>query len=60
LTDHIADNLSLKALLPELIERAYGSAIIEAEAETSLPESSFPAICPWSFEQLMDAGFWPD
>jgi hypothetical protein len=60
LTDHIADNPSLKALLPELIERAYGSAIIEAEAETSLPESSFPALCPWSFEQLMDAGFWPD
>ncbi len=60
ISDHIADNPSLKALLPELIERAYGSAIIEAEAETGLPESTFPALCPWPFEQMTDADFWPD
>ncbi len=60
LSDHMIDNPSLKPLLPELIERAYGNAIIEAEAETGLPESTFPAVCPYSFDQMMDAGFWPD
>ena len=60
LSDLFSDNPSLKPLLPELIERAYGSAIIEAESETGLPESTFPAVCPWSFDQMMDGDFWPD
>ncbi len=60
LTSHLGDNPSLKALLPEAIERAYGRAIIEAEAETGLPKSIFPAVCPWSFEQMMAEDFWPE
>jgi hypothetical protein len=23
-----------------------------------LPQSTFPATCPWSIEQVMDADFW--
>ena len=38
---------------------AYGNAIIEAGAETGLAESTFPADCPWSFEQTMADDFWP-
>jgi hypothetical protein len=56
---HMKDNRSLKAVLPEAIEQAYGNAIIEAGAETGLLESTFPATCPWSMEQLMDLDFWP-
>jgi hypothetical protein len=59
LAAHMRDNRSLKAVLPEAIEQAYGNAIIEAGAETGLLESTFPAACPWSMEQLMDLDFWP-
>ncbi len=59
LDDHLADNPSLKALLPEAIERAYRGAILVAKAETGLPGSTFPATCPWAFDQIMDPNFWP-
>jgi hypothetical protein len=59
LEDHLDDNPSLKALLPEAIGRAYRDAVIEAEAETGLRAASFPASCPWSFAQIMDPSFWP-
>jgi len=57
---HLVDNPSLKSKLPEAIADAYGNAIIEAGAETGLTESTFPAVCPWSFEQIMADGFWPE
>jgi hypothetical protein len=57
---HMADNPSLKSQLPDAITTAYRRAIIEAAGETGLPENTFPPICPWPFEQLMDEGFWPD
>jgi hypothetical protein len=59
LDDHLADNPSLKALLPEAIERAYRGAVLAAKAETGLPGSTFPSLCPWSFAQMMDPDFWP-
>jgi hypothetical protein len=57
---HLADNPSLKTLLHEAISDAYGDAVLEAAEETKLSESTFPAPCEWSFDQLIDAGFWPD
>jgi hypothetical protein len=59
LDDHLTDNPSLKSMLSQAMDRAYRSAAIKAEAETGLAESSFPTACPWSFEQLMNAEFWP-
>jgi hypothetical protein len=59
LDDHLEDNPSLKALLPQAIERAYRNAVIAAKAETGLSGSTFPAVCPWTFEQMMDPDFWP-
>ena len=59
LSRHLADNPSLKAKLPEAIGDAYEVARIEAAAETTLPEATFPAACPWSFAQMMDEAFWP-
>ncbi len=57
---HMKDNPSLKALMPQAMEQAYGTAIIEAENETGLSEATFPAVCEWSYEQMMDPEFWPD
>lgn len=59
LREHIKDNPSLKAKLPEAIGTAFEGAVIEAAEETKLPDGDFPAACPWSFDQMMDEGFWP-
>ena len=59
LADHLDDNPSLKPLLPTALSAAYRDAVLEAVAETGLPASTFPEKCPWSFEQALDAGFWP-
>jgi len=60
LADHLDDNPSLKPKLPEAVARAYADARGEAYAETGLPESVFPAQCPWSNDQIMDRDFWPE
>lgn len=60
ITDHLADNPSLKSRLHETLASAYVRARNSAAAETGLSETTFPAECPWSFDQIMDAGFWPD
>jgi len=60
LVDHLADNPSLKAKLPEFIDTAYRRARRNARAETGLAASCFPETCPWSFAQIMDDGFWPE
>ena len=60
LAEHLKDNPSLKTIVPQAIATAFEGAIIEAADETKLPESAFPALCPWSFDQLMDARFWPE
>ena len=60
LAEHLKDNPSLKTIVPQAIATAFEGAIIEAADETKLPEFAFPAVCPWSFDQLMDARFWPE
>lgn len=59
LTMHMKDNPSLKSVIPEAMENAYGNALIEAADETGFPESTFPSSCPWTFDQIMSAEFWP-
>jgi len=58
--DHLSDNPSLKAQIPDAMARAYRKALGEAALETGLPETTFPATCPWTFEQVSAAGFWPE
>ena len=57
--DHLSDNPSLKPQLPQAIVAAYQRAKIGAKGETDLPETTFPPVCPWPFNQIMDADFWP-
>jgi hypothetical protein len=59
LADHLDDNPSLKARLPEAIAAAYDRAIYAAAGETDLPTATFPTACPWSFQEIMDRDFWP-
>ena len=60
LEEHLKDNPSLQAILPEAVEIAFRGAVIEAAEETKLPDSTFPQFCPYSFKQMMAADFWPD
>ena len=60
LSRHLTDNPSLKPKVPEAVADAYCDARANAYAETGLPEATFPAECLWTFERIMDAGFWPD
>jgi hypothetical protein len=55
----IKKNPSLKAVLAETSVDAYEIARIQAASETELPEATFPLECPWTFEQIMNAAFWP-
>ncbi|MDR3515680.1 MAG: DUF29 domain-containing protein [Azospirillaceae bacterium] len=60
LADHLADNPSLKSTLDQALVRAYEDGRLGAIGETDLPESLFPAECPWSFEKITNTGFWPE
>jgi hypothetical protein len=56
---HLRDNPSLKSSFPEVLADAYGDAILAAVRETDLDKEVFPTVCPWTFGQIMDDGFWP-
>ena len=60
LVRHLKDNPSLKSRITEALADAYGDATGDARAETLLPKETFPADCPWPFEQVMNEGFWPE
>ena len=50
-------NPSLKSLLAEVLEDAYGDALLMAARETDLDESAFPPACPFTLEEIMDANW---
>ncbi|MBV8456135.1 MAG: DUF29 domain-containing protein [Acetobacteraceae bacterium] len=58
--DILADSPSLRAQLDAVIKTAFGRARRNAALETGLDAQVFPDRCPWSSDQLMDEGFWPD
>jgi len=60
IASHLEDNPSLKAMQVAALSDAYRLAVIGARRETGLPESTFPAACPWTLETAMDAAFWPE
>jgi hypothetical protein len=59
-SDHLADNPSLKSQLDEIMVRAYQRARIDVEAETQLHRSLFPPTCPFTFDDAMNPDFWQD
>jgi hypothetical protein len=57
LAQHLAENPSLKAFLPEYLERAYQLATLGAEKETGLDR--FPEDCPYTVAEIFDPTFLP-
>ena len=60
LADHLEDNPGLKFTLDQAIHDAYRLAIIGAARETDTKIETFPRVCPWSFDQMMNDEFWPE
>lgn len=60
LDKHLSENPSLKAELFEFVEGVYPSAIVAAANETGLDDEKFPANCPYSIGQILDADYLPD
>ena len=57
---HLSDNPSLKSKLDDILKVAYDVAISKAAKDTSLDKKDFPSECPYTFEQIMDDGFYPE
>lgn len=49
---------SLKSYLLEAINDACDIAITRASGETGLPEDTFPPLCPFTPEQVLDSNFF--
>ena len=60
ITDHLGENPSLKSQLASAIRTAFRDARIEAERETDIDQDTFPATCPYTFDETMAEDFWPD
>jgi len=56
----LEDNPSLRSKLNDAITRGYQHGKRAAMKETGIDQSTFPALCPWTFEQVMSPDFWPD
>ncbi len=56
----LEESPSLRAELPEVMVRAYAHARLRAATETGLPEDTFPAGCPFTVDQALDPGHWPE
>ena len=54
----LKENPSLKTIVAEYVISAYALAIISAEKETGL--DTFPEICPYKAEQVLDGAFMPE
>jgi hypothetical protein len=58
--EHLKENPSLEGVLLEAMATAYEFALLGAQKETGLPESAFPAACPWTGEELLAEAFLPE
>ncbi len=56
----LKDSPSLRRFLQQETLDAYTDAVELASFETKIPESKFPAECPFSTDDLLDKEFWPD
>ena len=52
------DSPSLAGQVPQILDETYPAVRADAVDETGLPEATFPAQCPFTVEQALDAQFW--
>jgi hypothetical protein len=64
LSDLFEQSPSLRSKVGEVLPKACKRAMREAANEMGYDEyqrkTIFPSRCPWSVDQMMDEGFWPD
>ena len=56
----IRRNPSLHAYPADCLMNAYRYARRQAALQTDLPLATFPEVCPWPTEQVLDDDFWPE
>lgn len=56
----LAQSPSLRRTVPEALQARYRHAREDASDQTHLPLSTFPTLCPWTPEQVLDEAFWPE
>jgi hypothetical protein len=56
----LKQNPSLRGRLGEFFGDAYASAVLKAAKETRLSVKRFPEAPPFTVEQALDDGFWPE
>lgn len=56
----VKESPSLRAYPEAVLQDAYRIARAAAEGETGLPLGSFPEICPFPSERVLDETFWPE
>ena len=56
----LQDSPSLRPRLDEMIAARYPAVRRMAMRETGLPLGTFPEICPFPTDDLLDQEFWPD
>lgn len=58
--EQIIDSPSLKSYPSSIVDTVYLKAVRDATVETGLPEGAFPAVCPFSHNEVFDHAFLPD
>lgn len=56
----LRDSPSLASQVPQMLVAEYPAALADAIDETGLSEETFPVHCPFTVEQILDVGFWPE
>jgi hypothetical protein len=56
----LEDNPSLKHELEGMVSHAYRLAVLRAAKEIGISKAVFPDTCPFTLEQILDDGFWPE
>lgn len=57
--EQLENNPSLKSHLTEAMTKAYPKAVALAVDKTGLPKKTFPLVCSYSLEQLLEKTFYP-
>src|SRR5438067_3247740 len=60
ITDLLEESPSLRSLVIQDLAYVYGLAIIKAVAETGLAETTFPADCLFTLDQILAEDFLPE
>jgi len=60
ITRFINKNPSLKSMIDETLDNAYGDDIISAARQTGISRFVFPLQCPWLLNQVINNDFWPE